>query len=57
LGCSRNTIIQGLEDFKKMDEQTVNNLRIRKKGGGRKSILSTQSGIDAAFLEVLKFQR
>ena len=56
LGCSRNTIVQGLEDFKKMDEQTVNNLRIRKKGGGRKSILSTQSGIDAAFLEVLKFQ-
>ncbi|MEG4447102.1 hypothetical protein QUB47_35270 [Microcoleus sp. AT9_B5] len=56
LGCSRNTIVQGLEDLKKMDEHTVNNLRIRKKGGGRKSILSTQSGIDAAFLEVLKFQ-
>jgi hypothetical protein len=54
LGCSRNTIIKGIEDLEKMDEQTLNNSRIRKKGGGRKSILSTQIGIDAAFLEVLK---
>jgi len=54
LGCSRNTIIKGLEDLERMDEQTVNSSRIRKKGGGRKSILSTQIGLDAAFLEVLK---
>ena len=54
LGCSRSTIIKGLEDVEKMDEQTRNSSRIRKKGGGRKSILSTQIGIDAAFLEVLK---
>ena len=52
-GCSRNTIIKGIEDLEKMDEQTLNNSRIRKKGGGRKSILSTQIRIDAAFLEVL----
>ena len=54
LGCSRNTVIQGIEDLKKMEQQieTVNNSRIRNKGGGRKSILSTQIGIDAAFLEV-----
>ena len=50
------TIVQGFEDLKKMDEHTVNNSGIRNKGGGRKSILSTESGIDAAFLEVLKFQ-
>ena len=50
LGCSRNTIIKGIEDLEKMDEQTLNNSRVRKKGGGRKSILSTQMGIDAAFL-------
>lgn len=56
LGCSRNTIVQGIEDLEKMDEQPVNNLRIRNKGGGRKSVLSTQIGINAAFLEVLKFQ-
>ncbi|MEG4577725.1 hypothetical protein QUA56_34425 [Microcoleus sp. N3A4] len=55
-GCSRNTIVQGIEDLEKMDETTIDNLRIRKKGGGRKSILSTQIGIDEAFLEVLKFQ-
>jgi hypothetical protein len=54
LGCSRNTIIKGLEDLEKMDEQTLNSSRIRKKGGGRKSILSTRIGIDVAFLEVLK---
>ena len=55
-GCSRNTIVQGIEDLEKMDETTIDNLRIRKKGGGRKSILSTRIGIDEAFLEVLKFQ-
>jgi hypothetical protein len=54
-GCSRNTIVQGIEDLEKMDETTIDNLRIRKKAGGRKSILSTQIGIDEAFLEVLKF--
>jgi len=54
LGCSRNTIIKGLEDLEKMDEQTLNSSRIRKKGGGRKSLLSTRIGIDVAFLEVLK---
>lgn len=54
LGCSRNTIIKGIEDLEKMDEPTLNNSRIRKKGGGRKSILSTRIGIDVAFLEVLK---
>jgi len=52
LGGSRNTIIKGIEDLEKMDEQTLNNSRVRKKGGGRKSILSTQMGIDAAFLKV-----
>ena len=54
LGCSRNTIIKGLEDLEKMDSETLNSSRSRKKGGGRKSILSTQIGIDAACLEVLK---
>jgi hypothetical protein len=55
-GCSRNTIVLLIEDLEKMEETTIDNLRIRKKGGGRKSILSTQIGIDEAFLEVLKFQ-
>ena len=55
-GCSRNTIVQGIKDLETMNETTINNLRLRKKGGGRKSILATRSGIDEAFLEVLKFQ-
>ncbi|MEG4303828.1 hypothetical protein [Microcoleus sp. D3_18a_C4] len=50
LGCSRNTIVKGIEDLEKMDSETLNSSRVRKKGGGRKSILSTQIGIDAAFL-------
>ncbi len=54
LGCSRNTIIKGIEDLEKMDSETLNSCRLRKKGGGRKSILSTQIGLDAAFLEILK---
>ena len=54
LGWSRNTIIKGIEDLEKMDSETLNSSRIRKKGGGRKSILSTKIGLDAAFLEVLK---
>jgi hypothetical protein len=33
-GCSRNTIVQGIKDLETMDETTINNLRIRKKGGG-----------------------
>jgi hypothetical protein len=54
-GCSRNTIVQGIKNLETMDETTINNLRIRNKRGGRKSILATRSGIDEAFLEVLKF--
>jgi len=50
VGCSGNILIKGWEDLEKMDEPTLNSSRIRKKGGGRKSILSTQIGIEAAFL-------
>ena len=52
-GCSRNTIVQVIKDLETMNETTINNLRIRKKGGGRKSILATRSGIDKAFLALL----
>ncbi|MEG3919103.1 hypothetical protein [Microcoleus sp. POL10_C6] len=51
-GCSRNTVVYGIEDLKKMEQQieTVNNSRIINCGDGRKSIFSSQIGIDAAFL-------
>ena len=29
LGCSRNTIIKGLEDLEKMDSETLNSSRVR----------------------------
>lgn len=54
LGCSRNTIVKGIEDLEKMDSETLKSSRVRKKGGGRKSILSTQIGIDAAFFRSFK---
>lgn len=54
LGCTRNTIVRGIKELEELDEPTINDVRIRKKGGGRKSIFSTQIGIDEAFLEVLK---
>ncbi len=54
LGCSRNTIIKVIEDLEKMDSETLNSSRIRKRGGERKSILSTKIAIDAEFLYILK---
>ena len=30
LGCSRNTIVKGIEDLEKMDSETLNSSRIRK---------------------------
>lgn len=36
LGCSRNTIIKGIEDLEKMDEQTLNNPGSERKEGEEK---------------------
>jgi hypothetical protein len=45
LGCSRNTIIKGLEDLEKMDSETLNSSRIRKKKGGKKVFCLLKSAL------------
>jgi hypothetical protein len=51
IGCSRNTIIRGIEELKKPVEKNQN--RIRGKGGGRKSAIETIENIDEVFLKVI----
>jgi transposase len=51
IGCSRNTIIKGIEELKKTVEKPQN--RIRGKGGGRKSSIETIENIDEVFLKVI----
>ena len=45
LGCSRNTIIKGLEDLEKMDEQTLNSSRIKRKEGEEKVFCLLKSAL------------
>ena len=51
IGCSRNTIMKGIEELKKTVEKPQN--RIRGKGGGRKSSIETIENIDEVFLKVI----
>ena len=51
LGCSRTTIIRGIEELKK--PETILKNRIRKKGGGRKSAIEIIDNIDEVFLKVI----
>ncbi|MEG4207126.1 hypothetical protein QUA20_24750 [Microcoleus sp. Pol7_A1] len=45
LGCSRNTLIKGLEDLEKIDEQTLNSSRSRKKRGEEKVFCLLKSAL------------
>jgi len=51
LSCNNRTVTRGQEELK--SESLDKEKRVRKSGGGRKSILSTVKGIDEAFLEVI----
>lgn len=51
LGCDYRTVIRGQEELQ--SELSKDDKKIRKSGGGRKSILATVEGIDKAFLEVI----
>ncbi len=51
IGCSRNTIIKGIEELKNPVAKPKN--RIRKKGGGRKESIETIENIDEVFLKVI----
>ena len=51
IGCSRNTIIRGIEELKNPVAKPKN--RIRKKGGGRKESIEIIENIDEVFLKVI----
>ena len=51
IGCSRTTIIRGIEELKK--PETIPKNRIRKKGGGRKPAIEIIDNINEVFLKVI----
>ena len=52
LGCDRQTIAQGMQEL--TDPNALQQTRIRRAGGGRKSSLAVLPGLEAAFLQVLE---
>jgi len=53
LGCHRSTISAGIEELKGLPEDSGNDQRIRKPGGGRKPYEETWPDIDEKFLDVI----
>jgi len=51
LGCSKNTLLRGIDELRNPDESLEN--RIRSKGAGRKSAIETIENIDEVFLKVI----
>jgi len=54
LGCSRETIRQGLKEIDSLPENKFCSARVRSVGGGRDTYEEKHDGIDAAFFDVLK---
>jgi Rhodopirellula transposase DDE domain len=52
LQCDEGTLRRGRQDFEM--PLSASATRLRKPGGGRKSVLATTEGLDTAFLEVLR---
>ena len=52
IGCSRTTLMRGIEELKKPEIRPKN--RIRKKGGGRKPTIETIENINEIFLKVIE---
>ena len=53
LGCSRNTVAEGIRELTGQAEGSDDEQRVRQKGGGRKPYGDTYPAIDEQFLEVL----
>lgn len=51
LGCSKNTLLRGIEELKNPDKILEN--RIRAKGAGRKLAIETIENIDKVFLKII----
>jgi len=53
LGCSRNTIIRGIDELRSSAPESITENRIRKKGAGRKPSIEIVKNIDQVFLKVI----
>jgi biotin operon repressor len=53
LGCSRNTVAEGIKELEGLPEDSGYERRVRRVGGGRNRYGDTYPGIDAQFLDVL----
>jgi Rhodopirellula transposase DDE domain len=51
LGCSRRTVLRGIKEIE--NPETILKEKIRKKGGGRKSLIDTIENIDEVFLKII----
>jgi hypothetical protein len=53
LGCSRNTIMRGIDELSSPSPKSNTKNRIRRKGGGRKQSIEIVKNIDQVFLKVI----
>jgi len=53
LGCSRNTVAEGIRELEALPEDSGYEPRVRRVGGGRNSYKETYPAIEAQFLEVM----
>ena len=53
VGCSRNTIMRGIDELNSPATKSNTENRIRKKGGGRKPSIEIIENIDQVFLKVI----
>jgi hypothetical protein len=53
LGCSRNTILKGIDDLNSLASKPGTEKRIRRKGAGRKPAIEIVENIDQVFLKVI----
>ena len=56
LGCSRNTVAEGIKELETLPDESGYESRVRRVGGGRNGYRETYPTIDAQFLEVLADQ-
>ncbi len=53
VGCNRDTVNEGIKEFRELPSNSGYDKRIRKHGGGRKSYEETHHDIDDKFLDVI----
>lgn len=53
-GCGQSTVSRGIRELEKMPAHPSDESRVRRPGGGRKSYMAHNEGIDEAFLSVVE---